>query len=49
MLYKMLRREEFLRDYCQWEALILTKEEESVAAGLGEIDGADKRDRYQNG
>jgi len=29
-------------------ALILTKEGESVAAGLGEIDGADKRDRYQN-
>jgi hypothetical protein len=48
MLYERLRREEFLRDYCQWRALILAGEGESVAAGLGEIDGADKRDRYQN-
>jgi hypothetical protein len=29
-------------------ALILAEEGESVAARLGEIDGADKRDRYQN-
>jgi len=48
MLYERLRREEFLRDYCQWRALILAEELESVAAGLGEIDGADKRDSYQN-
>ena len=49
MLYKRLRRKEFLREYCQWGALILAEELGLVAAGLGEIDGADKRDRYQNG
>jgi len=48
MLYERLRREEFLRDYCKRGALILAEEGESVAAGLGEIDGTDKRDRYQN-
>jgi len=31
------------RDYCQW-SLILAEEGESVAARLGEIDGADKCD-----
>jgi len=48
MLYERLRREEFLRDYCKRGALILAEEGESVAAGPGEIDGTNKRDRYQN-
>jgi hypothetical protein len=29
-------------------ALILAEGRESVAASVGEIDGTDKRDRYQN-
>jgi hypothetical protein len=48
MLYERLRREEFLRDNCYWRALILPEEWGLVAAGLGEIDGTDKRDRDQN-
>ena len=49
MLYERLRRKEFLREYCQWGALILAEELGLVAARLGEIDGTDKCDRYQNG
>jgi hypothetical protein len=38
----------FLQENCQWEAAIPAKVGESVAAGSGEIDGTDERDRNQN-
>jgi hypothetical protein len=48
MLYDRLRWEVFLRDNCHLGALILAERRESAAASVGEIDGTDKRDRYQN-
>jgi hypothetical protein len=48
MLHERHWREEFLRENCQWEAAILAKDGESVAACAGEIDGTDEGDRNQN-
>jgi len=47
-LCERLRQEEFLRNNCHWGALILAEGRESVAASAGEINGTDKRNRYQN-
>jgi len=47
-LCERLRQEEFLWNNCHLGALILTQAPESVAASAGEIDGTDKRNRYQN-
>jgi hypothetical protein len=48
MLYETLSREEFLPNNCHLGTLILSEGRESVAASAGEIDGTDKRNRYQN-
>ena len=47
MFYQKLRREEFWQDNCHWGS-DSREGRESVAASVGEIDGTDKRDRYQN-
>ncbi len=47
-LCERVRQEEFLRNNCHWGALILAEGRESVAASAGEINGTDKRNRYQN-
>ena len=47
-LCERLRQEEFLQNNCHLGALILAEGRESVAARAGEINGTDKRNRYQN-